>query len=164
MKQGFCFPLNYLSRKMPVSLKAGRITNVVLTLLLMLAVAVPALVQPAVVLADDAFTKLANPATLPAGNGYGVAFSPNSTYMAVAHATSPYITIYKRSSDTFTKLPNPADTLPGTGRSVAFSPDSTYLAVAHTGIDPVCEDGHGQGAFGAPGFRERQSGEHRDLH
>jgi lipopolysaccharide export system protein LptC len=56
----------------------------------------------------DTFTKLANPATLPASTGNGVAFSSDDTYMAVAHSTSPFITIYKRSGDTFTKLADPA--------------------------------------------------------
>jgi hypothetical protein len=56
----------------------------------------------------DTFTKLADPATLPAGTGVGVAFSSDDTYMAVAHSTSPFITIYKRSGDTFTKLADPA--------------------------------------------------------
>jgi galactokinase/mevalonate kinase-like predicted kinase len=51
--------------------------------------------------------------------------------MAVAHATSPFITIYKRSGDTFTKLSNPSDLPAGTGRGVAFSSDDTYMAVAH---------------------------------
>ena len=71
--------------------------------------------------ADD-FTKLANPATLPAGSSYGVAFSADGTYMAVAHVMSPSVTIYKRSGDTFTKLANPA-TLPAShGFGVAFYP------------------------------------------
>ena len=39
--------------------------------------------------------KLSNPADLPTSNGYGVAFSPDGTYMSVAHDASPYITIYK---------------------------------------------------------------------
>ena len=77
------------------------------------------------------FTKLSNPDTLPAGLGCSCAFSPDVTYLAVAHDVSPYITIYKRSGDTFTKLSNP-DTLPAsTGYGCAFSSDVTYLAVAH---------------------------------
>jgi hypothetical protein len=51
--------------------------------------------------------------------------------MAVAHPTSPFITIYKRSGDTFTKLADPATLPTGTGVSVAFSSDDTYMAVAH---------------------------------
>ena len=43
-------------------------------------------------------------------------------YMSVAHYTSPYITIYKRSGDTFTKLADPSDLPASTGYSVSFSP------------------------------------------
>ena len=51
--------------------------------------------------------------------------------MAVTHATTPFITIYKRAGDVFTKLAN-LTTLPtGTGIGVAFSSDDTYMAVAH---------------------------------
>ena len=39
--------------------------------------------------------KVEDPSTLPTGNGYGCAFSPDGTYLAVAHTNSPYITIYK---------------------------------------------------------------------
>ena len=77
------------------------------------------------------FTKLSDPATLPASTGCGVAFDSTSTYMAVAHVTSPYITIYKRSGDTFTKLSNPATLPASTGLDVAFDSTSTYMAVAH---------------------------------
>jgi DNA-binding beta-propeller fold protein YncE len=87
--------------------------------------------SPVVVKIDFDPTKLANPATLPTDNGWGCAFDPTGTYLAVAHAASPYITIYKRSGDTFTKLANP-DVLPiGIGRGCAFDPTGTYLAVAH---------------------------------
>ena len=39
-------------------------------------------------------TKLSDPSTLPTGDGHGVAFDPTGTYLAVAHDSSPYITIY----------------------------------------------------------------------
>jgi len=78
------------------------------------------------------FTKLADPSTLPTGAGYGCAFDPTGTYLAVAHFTSPLITIYKRDGNTFTKLANPATRPTGVGRGCAFDPTGTYLAVAHT--------------------------------
>jgi 6-phosphogluconolactonase (cycloisomerase 2 family) len=86
----------------------------------------------------DTFTKLNNPNILPGNNfpsstGYSTAFSPDGTYLAIAHNQTPFITIYKRSGDTFTKLSNPATLPPTTGQGVAFSPDGTYLAVAHSG-------------------------------
>ena len=77
-------------------------------------------------------TKLADPSTLPAGDGSGAAFSPDGTYLAVANSTSPFITIYKRSGDTFVKLDNPSTLPTGNGKGTAFSPDGTYLAVSHS--------------------------------
>ena len=71
------------------------------------------------------------PAQLPAGLGNAAAFSPDGTYLAVAHNNTPFISIYKRSGDTYTKLANPADLPPGSGIAAAFSPDGTYLAVCH---------------------------------
>ena len=68
---------------------------------------------------------------MPTGNGWGVAFSSDDTYLAVAHSTSPYLTVYKRSGDSFTKRSNPADLPTGMGYGVAFSSDDPYLAVAH---------------------------------
>ena len=77
-------------------------------------------------------TKLTDPAELPPSTGRGVAFSSDDTYMSVAHSTSPYITIYKRSADTFTKLTDPATLPANTGNGVAFSSDDTYMSVAHS--------------------------------
>ena len=79
----------------------------------------------------DTFTKLADPATLPNGNGQSCHFSSDGTYLAVGHASFPFITIYKRSGDTFTKLADPATLPTGVGFGCHFSPDSNYLAVAH---------------------------------
>jgi DNA-binding beta-propeller fold protein YncE len=76
-------------------------------------------------------TKIANPSTLPTGTGWGCAFDPTGTYLAVAHEFSPYITIYKRNGDTFTKLANPSTRPPDTAYGCAFDPTGTYLAVAH---------------------------------
>jgi WD40 repeat protein len=76
-------------------------------------------------------TKLADPATLPTGTGRGCAFDPTGTYLAVAHDSSPYITIYRRSGDTFTKVANPSTLPPNMCYDCAFDPTGTYLAVAH---------------------------------
>lgn len=75
--------------------------------------------------------KLPDPATTPTGTAEGVAFSKDGAYLAVAHSTAPFLTIYKRSDDTFTKLPNPAILPPNSGMSACFSADGTYLAVGH---------------------------------
>lgn len=76
--------------------------------------------------------KYTNPATLPGGDGYSIAFSPSGNSVAVGHQFSPYITAYPWSAAGFgVKYTNPA-TLPGTfGWGVAFSPTSDAIAVAH---------------------------------
>ena len=68
-------------------------------------------------------TKYTNPATLPTGNGSGVAFSPAGKDIAISHAGSPFITAYPwaNGSGFGTKYANP-NTLAFTGNSVAFSP------------------------------------------
>lgn len=76
-----------------------------------------------------------NPLTTPTGNGAGVAFSPDSNYMAVAHTTSPYVTIYYKNltdKSNWTKLTNPLTPPTGNGAAVDFSADGNYMAVAHT--------------------------------
>ena len=65
------------------------------------------------------------------GTGYGCAFSPDGKYLAVAHFSTPRITVYDV-EDNFTKLPA-LSALPGTGHGCSFSSDSKYLAVAHEG-------------------------------
>ncbi|MDP2696132.1 MAG: hypothetical protein Q8O87_02665, partial [bacterium] len=74
---------------------------------------------------------LANPTDLPASHGQGASFSPDGTYLAIAHSATPFVTIYKRSGDTFTKLANPTDLPASHGQGASFSPDGTYLAIAH---------------------------------
>jgi 6-phosphogluconolactonase (cycloisomerase 2 family) len=83
------------------------------------------------------FIKLPDPSELPTGTGYGTTFSPDGVYLAVAHYSSPRITIYKRDGDTFTKLDNP-NVLPAhTSYSIAFSPDGIYMAVANDGYSRI---------------------------
>ena len=77
------------------------------------------------------FTKLTNPATLPTGTGRGAVFDSTNTYLAIAHGTTPFVTIYKRSGDTFTKLADPAALPASTGYGAAFNPTSTYLVITH---------------------------------
>ena len=69
----------------------------------------------------DTFTKLTNPAVLPADRGWAVAFSSDDQHMAVAHNDTPFVTIYKRDGDVFTKLPDPSELPAGNGYGVAFS-------------------------------------------
>ena len=76
--------------------------------------------------------RLNNPATLPTGDAYSIAFSPAGNSVAIGHQFSPYISAYPWSATGFgVKYANPA-TLPGTfGWGVAFSPTSDAIAVAH---------------------------------
>jgi 6-phosphogluconolactonase (cycloisomerase 2 family) len=81
---------------------------------------------------EGVYTKLPNPAILPASACWDVAFSSDATYMAVVHGITPFIIIYKRSGDVFTKLADPATLPTGVSRGIAFSNDDTYLAVGHS--------------------------------
>ena len=74
--------------------------------------------------------KLASPATLPTGQGNAAVFSADGVYMAVGHAVTPFLTIYKRSGDTFTKLANPATLPTGQVNGMAFSADGVYLTLS----------------------------------
>jgi hypothetical protein len=66
-------------------------------------------------------TKFADPTTLPAGAGRGVAFSPLSDAIAVSHSTTPFVTAYPWSTSGFgTKYTNPATLPTGQGYGVAF--------------------------------------------
>jgi hypothetical protein len=59
--------------------------------------------------------------------------------MAVGHATTPFITVYKRDGDTFTKINNP-DVLPTNdiyeSNGISFSFNKTYLSVPTTFSSP----------------------------
>ena len=60
---------------------------------------------------------------------YGVSFSPDGGLCAVAHASSPYLTVYNTSNWSKVTVPG---TLPSTCNGVSFSPDGGLCAVAHT--------------------------------
>jgi hypothetical protein len=80
----------------------------------------------------DTFTKLPNPATLPASTVYDTQFNADGTYAATVHNNPPYITAYKRTGDAFAKLANPAYLPSNNPFGVALSPDGTYMAVLST--------------------------------
>ncbi|MGC5773608.1 tail fiber protein [Paenibacillus pabuli] len=82
---------------------------------------------------DGEYSRLPDPAILPTGDAYSVAFSPEGD-LVVGHTNAPCITIYKRSGDTFTKLPNPSVLPTGISYVVAFSPDGVYMVVGHSGL------------------------------
>lgn len=77
-------------------------------------------------------TKYSNPGTLPAGEPYvlsrSVAFSPDGKYLAVSHATSPYVTVYNWSGSGFgSKIANPSTLPPGTGCGLAFTAGAVFV-------------------------------------
>jgi hypothetical protein len=76
-----------------------------------------------------------DPAALPAGISYGVAFAATlfGTAVAVVHDTTPFVTVYPWSSGGGfgTKLTNPATLPGGNGRGVVFSPFDQALLIAH---------------------------------
>jgi hypothetical protein len=53
-------------------------------------------------------------------------------YNAVAHNTTPFVTVYGQDGDVSTKISDPATLPTGTGNGASWSDDGVYLAVAHT--------------------------------
>jgi Flp pilus assembly pilin Flp len=83
------------------------------------------------------WTKLGNPSTLPTGQGDGIAFSPDDGLLAVAHDTSPYLTVYDTAGGSANTATWTTASLggnpPNFGLGVSFSPDGAMLAVSHVG-------------------------------
>lgn len=83
------------------------------------------------------FTELATPPTgFDAGSCNGIAFSQDSSLMAIAYdTTSPYHTVYYKTgsgnSATYTAL-SALSALEGAGQGCAFSPNGRFVAFAHT--------------------------------
>lgn len=80
--------------------------------------------------------KVVDPGTLPTDNARGIAISPDGLTLVVAHQTTPFVTIYRRTAvgaDDWTKIANPATLPPGIAQGCGFSPDGLTLAVAHAG-------------------------------
>lgn len=63
--------------------------------------------------------------------GEGLSFSHDGSYLAVAHAASPYLSIYKQSGLVFSKLANPSSIPDAAGKCVAFNHDSSLLVIGH---------------------------------
>ena len=62
----------------------------------------------------------------------GATAAGKNQFIAVAHSTSPFITVYPWSSSGFgSKFSNPATLPTGSGQRVAFSPSGNAVAVAH---------------------------------
>lgn len=85
--------------------------------------------------AASLFTKLANPAILPAQDCLGCTFSSDGAYLAVAgNFGTTTLLVYKRAADVFTKLANP-DVMPSNSIvACTFSADGVYLTVSGSSI------------------------------
>ncbi len=86
---------------------------------------------------DNGFgTKLADPSTLPAGNGRCVAFSPDKKFIAVGHSGSPYVSVYNWSNAGFgAKLSDPSTLPTNVVQEVRWSPDGNVFATGHSGTN-----------------------------
>lgn len=97
----------------------------------------------------------ANPGTLPTGAAYSLAVHPSGNYLAVGHATTPFMSLYPVSAaGAFgTKLTNPGTLPAGQCNGVAFSPQGDFIAAAST-TSPFIQvwaftDNSGSGTIGA---------------
>jgi len=79
----------------------------------------------------DAWTKDANPATLPTGAAWCCALAWDGNYAAVGHENSPYVSIYKYSGGAWSKLADPAVLPAGIGMCCALSSSAAWLVVGH---------------------------------
>ena len=77
------------------------------------------------------YVKRTEPSVPPTGSSYGCALSADGNILAVAHATTPFISTYDWVTDAWVKRTNPAILPTGTGTGCALSPDGTVLVVSH---------------------------------
>lgn len=71
------------------------------------------------------FSEVGSRSFVGVGIGYG-------KYLAVAHDSTPYLTLYGVDVDTLVKIEQPSELPPGNSSCVVFSPDGTYMAVGHS--------------------------------
>ena len=98
-------------------------------------------------------TLLGTPGTLPTGAPNTCKFSPDGRFLAVGHATTPFITIYERCGTIFTKL-TISGTPAGAVNGLGWSPDGNLLVCANS-TTPFITTYQRQGinftALGTPG-------------
>lgn len=69
-----------------------------------------------------------NPGTLPTGAGKMCAWHPSNLFIAVAHTTTPFMSIYPITTYGFgTKLANPVSLPPGNLTGICFAPTGDFL-------------------------------------
>lgn len=77
------------------------------------------------------FTKLANPSSLPPGNGVAIDWSPDGQFVAHGSSVTPFVTVYVNNGVTWAKTfaaPSPTTTV--APNAMAFSPSGAHLAIA----------------------------------
>lgn len=76
-------------------------------------------------------TAIANPGTLPAGAGNSICVHPSGMFVAIGHATTPFMSVYPVTGAAYgTKLTDPVSLPPALVTGIAFSPTGDYLAIA----------------------------------
>lgn len=96
--------------------------------------------------------RAANPGTLPTGVGRGCAWAPGEDFVAVAHTTSPFVSVYPFFATTLAygaKITNPGSLPAGNGTSVAFTPLGDAIVVGCATTPFVASYPFSAGAFGA---------------
>jgi 6-phosphogluconolactonase (cycloisomerase 2 family) len=68
----------------------------------------------------------------PAGSVNDIQASLDGKIVAVAHNTSPFMSVYSSSGGVLEKLTDPATTPTGNGQSISIHPSGKFVAVAHT--------------------------------
>lgn len=74
---------------------------------------------------------ITDPPSLPAGPPQDCVWSPDGKYLAVAHTTTPYLTVYERQKNHLSKLDSPSSLPAGNATASAWSPCGKFLSVAH---------------------------------
>lgn len=83
-------------------------------------------------------SQLSNPSILPAGAANCITWSPNSEYLLVGHANSPYMTIYSVSGQKFTKIADPVSLPVGPVTGASWNWTKQFLAVT-SGTTPYIQ-------------------------
>lgn len=95
--------------------------------------------------------RAANPATLPTGAAQGVAWSPNGDYLAFAHTTTPFVSVYPIIRGTLAfgaKIANPGTLPAGNGTAVKFTPLGDAIIVGCATTPFVISYPFSSGVFG----------------
>ncbi len=75
------------------------------------------------------YTKTPNLSNFSGGSIRDVVFSNDGAYLAVAHSSAPYISIYKNMGSFYAKLSNPRGLPLTSARTVSFTPQGNHLVV-----------------------------------